>query len=81
MTGTSHTLTCIDDHPHDKPNTGDIKVAARELTTAQTTAGSRFSTGFLSLPEVRWALLATVLFVAGLLLRLAGVLAGSAASC
>ena len=34
---------------------------------------SRFSTGACSLPEVRWALLATVLFAAGLLLRLAGV--------
>ncbi len=34
---------------------------------------SRFSTGAWSLPEVRWALLATVLFAAGLLLRLAGV--------
>jgi len=69
----SHAPTCLDDHPHDEPAVGDVKVAGRQTATSPATAPVRFSTGLWSLPEVRWALLATVLFSAGLLLRLAGV--------
>ena len=74
MTGVSHAPTCVDDSPHDEPtvdDAGDVKVAVRESATSPATAPTRVSTGLWSLPEVRWALLATVLFAAGLLLRLA----------
>jgi len=73
MAGMSHALTCVHEHPHDEPGTGDVKVAAPEPASSPSGPPARFSTGFWSLPEVRWALLASVLFAAGLLLRLAGV--------
>jgi len=69
----SHAPTCVDDHPHDEPAVGDVTVAARQTATSPATAPVRFPTGLWSLPAVRWALLATILFSAGLLLRLAGV--------
>jgi heavy metal translocating P-type ATPase len=73
----SHAPTCVDDHPHDEPAVGDLKVTARETATSPATSPVRFSLGFRMgmwpLPEVRWALLAAVLFAVGLLLRLAGV--------
>ena len=68
----SHSPTCVDEHPHDEPAAGDVKLAARETAASAATAPVRFSTGLWSLPEVRWALLATVLFAAGLLVRLTG---------
>jgi len=76
MAGMSHAPTCVDDHPHDEPAVGDVKVAGRKTATSPAAAPVRFPTGLWSLPEVRWALLATVLFSAGLLLRLAGVPGG-----
>ncbi len=73
----SHALTCLTNHPHDEPTGWSVDVAPPKPGTApRTTArapGGRFASGITSLPEVRWALLATVLFAAGLLLRLAGV--------
>ena len=70
----SHAPTCVDDHPHHEPAFGDVQVAVRDtVVPSSAPVLSRFSTGAWSLPEVRWALLATVLFAAGLLLRLAGV--------
>jgi heavy metal translocating P-type ATPase len=65
----SHAPTCVDAHPHDELAVDDIKDAARQPAPR----ASRFSTGMSSLPEVRWAAIATVLFLVGLLLRLAGV--------
>ena len=68
----SHAATCLADHPHDEP---DPDAVAGEVTVAERTpptAAARFSTGWWSLPEVRWALLSMVLFAAGLLLRFAG---------
>jgi len=73
----SHAATCLTDHLHDEPTAVSVDVAPPTPGTApRTTAqapGGRFASGVISLPEVRWALLATVLFAAGLLLRLAGV--------
>ena len=72
----SHTLTCVDDHPHDEPVSGGVLVdpgtrGVDPAVAAKAPAG-RFSTGFWSLPEVRWAALSTVLFAVGLLLRQVG---------
>ncbi len=68
----SHAPTCVDDHAHHETAVGDVRIAARQTAAAPATAPARFSTGVLALPEARWALLATLLFAAGLLLRLAG---------
>ena len=78
MAGMSHAATCLDDHPHAEPDPGaaSVAVTVAERTPSiapPTAAAARFSTGWWSLPPVRWALLSTVLFVAGLLLRFAGV--------
>ena len=78
----SHAPTCVADHPHDEQPT-DLLVAAAErdleepFPSALGSVASRsrraWTCGVGSLPEVRWAALATVLFAAGLLLRAAGV--------
>jgi heavy metal translocating P-type ATPase len=65
----SHAPTCLADHPHDEPNKATTGVLTRPAAATPT---SRFSQGLGSLPEVRWALLATVLFAVGGLGRLAG---------
>ena len=77
MAGMSHAATCLDNHPHAEPDPGaaSVAVTVAERTPSiapPTAAAARFSTGWWSLPPVRWALLSTVLFVAGLLLRFAG---------
>jgi heavy metal translocating P-type ATPase len=73
MAGVSHSPTCVDDHPHDGPSVEAVLVdrAPGAAATPSARAG-RLSTGLWSLPEARWGLLAIVLFLAGLLLRLAG---------
>ena len=63
----SHAATCLAGHPHDEPDLGAVTVAERTPSMAPPTAAARFS-----MPQVRWALLSTVLFASGLLLRLAG---------
>ncbi len=68
----SHVPTCLDDHPHDEPVVGSVTIAIAPSPSPATAAPSLY-TGIRSLPEARWALLATVLFATGLLLRLAGV--------
>jgi len=72
----SHAPTCLDDHPHDEPVVGPATVASAPPPAPETPAGPRPSGGIWSLPEVRWALLATVLFVVGALLRVAGAPTG-----
>jgi heavy metal translocating P-type ATPase len=69
----SHAPTCVENCPHDEPTVGDVKLAARRTATSPAPRPVRLVTGLGSLPKVRWALLATVLFAAGLLLRPAGV--------
>ena len=68
----SHVPTCLDDHPHAEPVVASVTMATA-LSPSPAPAAPSFSTGIWSLPEARWALLATALFATGLLLRLAGV--------
>ncbi|MCW3101391.1 MAG: ctpJ [Chthonomonadaceae bacterium] len=80
----SHAPTCVDDHPHDEPGTvvnarsaaADPLATRPALTspgTVTTGSGRAWQTGLGSLPEVRWAALATVLFAVALLLRAAAL--------
>ena len=73
MTVMSHSLSCVKDHPHDEPGSKTAQLLTRQAAATPTSPPAGPSSLVWSLPEVRWALLATALFAAGLLLRLAGV--------
>lgn len=73
MAGVSHAPACVHEHPHAEPALEAPAVAGAAAEAPPGARTSRFSHGLWSLPEVRWALLATVLFLAGLVLRLVGV--------
>ena len=67
-----HTATCVDDHPHTEPDTGPSPAVVAVHDRQGAPAPARSRSAAWSLPEVRWAAVATSLFAVGLLLRQAG---------